>query len=65
MCDLVCLIFFVHLHPVAVSLVCPTFLIEFSEGSVKDEKPKSYGGKDIEMLLHPAAGLHLAAHACL
>lgn len=64
-CDCVPLIFFVLLPPMAVFQVCPAYLIEFSGGSMKEEKPKSYGKKGIEMLLHPAAGLHLATCACL
>lgn len=64
MCDFVHLFFFVLLPPMAVALVCPIYLIEFSGGSMKKEKPKSYGGKDIETLLHPAAEFHVAAHAC-
>jgi len=50
MCDFVRLIFFVCFSPVAVSLVCPTYLIEFSGGSTKKEKPESCGGKDTETL---------------
>lgn len=64
MCDFVCLIF-VHLPPMAFSLICLTCLIEFSRGSLKEEKPRSCEGKGIETLLHPEAEVHLAAHSCL
>lgn len=64
MCDFVCLIF-VLLPPMAVFLICLTCLIEFSRGNLKEGKPRNCEGKGIEMLLHPEAGVHLAAHSCL